>query len=84
MQVELYCPNCHCHFPAPDTPAAEVLERISEEGPWCALGDGETVEDRISAALNDEEPIYCPLCGEAVTLNEESLGRFTRELLAHW
>jgi hypothetical protein len=84
MQLELYCSNCHCHFTAPDTPAAEVLERITEEGPWCALGDGETFEDRLSTALHDEEPIHCPICGTDVTRNEETLGRLTQEMLAHW
>ena len=52
MQVELYCPNCGCSFAAePDTPAAEVLDRMAEEGPWYALGDGETFEDMIFTTL---------------------------------
>jgi hypothetical protein len=84
MQVELYCCHCHTHFAAPKTPAGEVLERLSEEGPWCALGDGETVEDHISNALTDQEPIACPVCGEAVTLDEPSLARFAQEMLTHW
>ena len=43
MQIELYCPDCCCRFAAdPDTPAAEVLDRMTEEGPWYALGEGET------------------------------------------
>ena len=27
MQAELYCTHCHCHFTAPDAPAAEQLVR---------------------------------------------------------
>jgi hypothetical protein len=82
--MELYCPNCSCRFTAPDTPASEILERITEEGPWCALGDGETFEDHISIALEDQEPICCPVCGEAVTRNEESLGQLAQQMLANW
>lgn len=85
MQVLLYCSCCHGRFDAPpDTPVAEVLDRVSAEGPWSALGDGETLEDHVSALLNDQEPIRCPECGAAVTVDEQSLGRFTREMLAQW
>lgn len=84
MQAELYCTHCHNHFTAPDASAAQALQRITQEGPWCALGDGETFEDHLSAALNEQEPIYCPECGRAVTLDEESLGRLSSELLANW
>ena len=55
MQVELHCPHCsHTFMPSSDTPAAEALDRMSDEGPWFALGDGETFEDRIFAALDVE------------------------------
>jgi hypothetical protein len=85
MQVELYCPHCSCHFAAsPDTPAAEVLDRMSEDGPWYALGDGETFEDMIFAALLGRGAIRCPECGDPVTVSEESLGQFTREVLTRW
>jgi hypothetical protein len=84
MQLELHCSHCHYHFTAFETPAADVLERITEQGPWCALGDGETLEDHVSAALIDEETVRCPLCGRPAAVDEESLGRFTREMLANW
>ena len=52
MQVELYCPHCSCCFSAnPEAPAAEVLDRMADEGPWYALGDGETFEDMIFSTL---------------------------------
>ena len=85
MQVELYCPHCHCQFAAsPDTPAAEVLDRMAEGGPWYALGDGETFEDSVAAALADHGADRCPDCGAPATVSEESLGRLTLELLGTW
>src|SRR5579871_3785004 len=52
MRVELRCPGCGCHFPAaPESPMGEALARLAEQGPWSALGDGETLEDMIVAAL---------------------------------
>jgi len=85
MQVELYCTHCPCRFAAsPDTPAAEVLERMTEEGPWYALGDGQTFEDMIFTSLMARGAIRCPECGEPVAVSEESLGRLTMEVLACW
>ena len=67
MQVELYCPHCCCRFvAAPETPAAEVLDRMAEEGPWYALGDGETFEDMIFTTLFSRGDIHCSECGEAL------------------
>jgi hypothetical protein len=85
MQVELYCPCCSCRFAAPpDTPAAEVWDRMTEEGPWYALGDGETFEDMIFAALTARGAICCPECGRPVSISEESLGQMAQEMLANW
>jgi hypothetical protein len=85
MQIELLCPRCACRFgAAPETPAAEVFDRMTEEGPWYALGDGETFEDMIFAALTARGAIHCPDCGEAVGVSEESLGQLTQEMLARW
>lgn len=83
MQIELYCPSCACHFAAkPDAPAAEVLERMTEEGPWYDLGDGATFEDMIFNALTETGEIHCPECWDAVAVNEESLGRYAMEVLS--
>jgi hypothetical protein len=85
MQIELHCPRCWARFSAaPDTPAEEVLQRMIDEGPWCALGDGETFEDMVYTALTARGAIRCPECGERMEVSEESLGQFTRELLMQW
>jgi hypothetical protein len=85
MQVELTCPHCCCNFAAnPETPAAEVLDRMAEEGPWYALGDGETFEDMIFSTLFACGSIRCSECGESVSVNEESLGQLTMEVLGSW
>jgi hypothetical protein len=85
MQIALHCQRCFCHFSAaPDTPAAEVLDRMTEEGPWYALGDGETFEDMIFAALTARGAIRCPDCGDPIAVSEESLGQLALEMLARW
>jgi len=85
MQIELDCPRCHCCFAArPDSPAIEVIDRMTETGPWFALGDGETFEDMIFSALTERGSINCPECSEPVAVSETSLGRLTKEILASW
>jgi hypothetical protein len=85
MQVELYCTNCSCAFAAsPDAPAAEVLDRMADEGPWYALGDGETFEDMIFSTLFACGSIRCSECGELVSVTEQSLNRLTMEVLGSW
>ena len=85
MQIELYCSSCTCRFVAPpDTPAAEILDRMTEQGPWYALGDGETFEDMIFNALTARGDIRCPDCGDPVSVSEESLGVLAMELLGSW
>lgn len=85
MRVELHCPCCGSHFPAaPESPMGAILERLAVEGPWSALGDGETLEDTIFAALPGRGMMPCPHCGKLVPVSEESLGQFTLELLHQW
>ena len=57
---------------------------MTDEGPWYALGDGETFEDMIFAALTARGAIRCPGCGEPVNVTEESLGQVAMEVLANW
>jgi hypothetical protein len=85
MNVELHCQNCLCRFAAdPNTPAAEIFDQMAVEGPWYALGDGETFEDMIFTTLMSEGRIRCPECGDPVNVSEESLGRLTMEVLGSW
>ncbi len=81
MQLELQCAECFYHF---HHSAEEVLEQLHAEGPWYALGDGETFEDRIHAQISAQTDTTCPRCGQPVTLTEERLGQLSRELLAQW
>jgi hypothetical protein len=83
MQIELYCDGCACRFVAPaEASANEVTDRMFEEGPWYALGDGETFEDMIFSSLTGEGDIHCPECGDPVAVSEESLGRVAMSMLA--
>lgn len=85
MGIELHCPRCRCRFASPaDSPAAEVFDRILEEGPWCALGDGETFEDLIHSALTARDVIRCRSCGTPASVSEHSLGRLAKEVLGQW
>jgi hypothetical protein len=85
MQVELYCPHCCMSFVAdPETPAQDVLERMADEGPWYALGDGETYEDMIFSTLFACGTIRCAACGEAASVSEQSLGQMAMEVLGSW
>jgi hypothetical protein len=83
MQIELYCNGCACRFVAPpEASANEITDRMFEEGPWYALGDGETFEDMIFATLTGDGDIHCPECGDPVAVSEESLGHVAMSMLA--
>ena len=86
MQVELYSPQLlpAVSRPNPAPPHAEVLDRMAEEGPWYALGDGETFEDMIFSTLFSCGSIRCTECGEAVSVTEQSLSQLTMEVLGSW
>ncbi len=85
MPLDLYCPNCRRDLRAFSEPFdPDVLERISEEGPWAALGDGATFEDTLYRALAESDAGRCPECDAVASVNEESLGRLTMEVLARW
>ena len=85
MQLELHCDRCHHDFvSALEDIAGRALEDITTEGPWFALGDGETLEDRLFANLTDPGKIACPDCGGPVSCSQESLGCLSQELLAQW
>ena len=82
MQIELYCDLCSCRFVAPPHASAnDITDRMFEQGPWYALGDGETFEDMIFTTLTEEGRIACPECGDAVAVSEESLGHLAMSML---
>ena len=62
---------------ASDAQGDVPFDRMTEEGPWYALGDGETFEDMIFTALMCRGAIHCPECREPVSVSEESLGKLT-------
>ena len=65
MSFELHCPSCVRSFTGPsDSKTAEFLDRMTANGSWCPLGDGETIEDNVSTALAAEDDLGCPQCGE--------------------
>ena len=80
MLVEIRCPECG--WESVKLPQEQALERIASEGPWFALGDGETCEDRIAHLADQGQP--CPHCGTAVVVSEDSLCRISLRLLANW
>lgn len=85
MHVDLLCPHCWHSFAAEmNSTAGNLFDRVIQEGPWCALGDGETLEDHLFHVLNDHSDIHCPECGELVPVEEESVGQVAREVLAQW
>lgn len=85
MQVELQCPRCQREFAIEhDTPAGQAVDWITEQNPWSALGDGETMEDSLHAALTANGAIHCPECDAVVPVTEESLSQIAREVLTHW
>jgi hypothetical protein len=85
MHVELNCRNCECVFTPEEIGAENTLwERLSAEGPWSALGDGETVEDHIIAQLSPGEEITCPNCAAIIEMDAETLGELSRQLLEQW
>lgn len=83
MQIELVCPTCTCSFAAPpDTSFENIRARMFNEGPWYALGDGNTFEDMIFSTLMERGAICCPECGDPVSVTEESLAQMAMEMLA--
>ncbi len=84
MHVELHCGACdHCFVTSLDADTT-LLDQLREEDSWVALGDGETVEDRLFAELSAPGTIHCPHCGAAVAIGEDDLGRMSLELLEQW
>lgn len=85
MRIELECPRCDHRFAFfPGEALENALERMTQDDSWFALGDGETFEDSLHAALTDHGVNRCPECGEETPVNEDCLGQLTTEILAQW
>jgi hypothetical protein len=85
MQLELQCCRCAYHSTVYQHPrTSQIWNQLTEEGPWFALGDGQTFEDRISATLIADDETRCPECGGRLAVSEESLAEASRELLTQW
>lgn len=59
---------------APETTSVEIMQRMANEGPWFALGNGPTFEDMIVTALLRNGSILCPDCRVPLSIREVSLG----------
>ncbi len=83
MLLELRCPCCGCHLSgSPETPSEDILDRMTDDGPWFALAEGDTFADMIEAALSSRGAIHCPDCCGVVAVREASLAACDRELVA--
>jgi len=83
MQVELHCPSCACHFgAAPGTPYDEVLDRMTDEGPWFGLAEAPTFEGMVAATLAARGVIRCPDCAGAVAVSDRGPARRVRRPVA--
>ena len=75
VEIELFCPNCTKSFAAaPETRSEEIVQRMTEDGPWYALANGQSFEDMVCSALLDRGAIRCPECSRPVLVREKSMG----------
>jgi hypothetical protein len=82
MILDLVCPCCPFHFRAgAETAATQILDRMTEDGPWLALASGDTFEDMVHTALRVRGAIRCPECQSVLIVNEQMPGYRSRELL---
>ncbi len=76
MHIQLHCPRCACHFSAPpETPALDIINRMTDDGPWFGLAEGDTFEDMVFAALLARGKICCPECLSAVSVRGREMRR---------
>ncbi len=69
MDLELVCRDCSTRFAAPaEMPEEEVVQRMTDDGPWCALGEGDCFRAMVAAALERRGRIRCPDCGGTMRL----------------
>jgi DNA-directed RNA polymerase subunit RPC12/RpoP len=67
MEIELICQECGCRLVAPaETPEDEIVQRMTDEGPWYGLSCGDRFRDMVATALRKRGRIRCPECGESL------------------
>jgi lipid-binding SYLF domain-containing protein len=67
MEMELICPDCNGRFSASaETTEEDIVQQMTEEGPWYALAAGNCFRDMIHTALRRRGGIACPECGALV------------------
>ena len=71
MEIELVCRKCRACFTAPpETPEDDIVQRMTDDGPWYALAAGACFRDMIHTALRRRGGIACPECGAWVRIVE--------------
>jgi hypothetical protein len=72
MEIQLICPDCDGRFAAPaETPGEDIVRRMTDEGPWLALGDGDCFRNMIRTAFLRRGRISCPECGGSLLIEIE-------------
>ena len=62
-------PDCDGRFAAPaETPGEDIVRRMTDEGPWLALGDGDCFRNMIRTAFLRRGRISCPECGGSLLI----------------
>jgi len=92
VEMELICPDCNCRFSAPaETTEEDIVQRMTEEGPWYALAAGNCFRDMIGTALRRRGRIACPDCGALVRVRIAGIARasvnkarWTDRIFAYW
>src|SRR5262249_61954654 len=75
VEIELHCPSCLSNFTAsPEATPEQIVQRMTEEGPWYALANGNSFEDMVCLALLNRGAINCPDCASPVSIREKSMG----------
>lgn len=86
MSIEMCCPSCRdvitLGFEPLGREPGEVETGLCQA--WEAMGDGQTVEDWLSATLVPDGVVQCQRCGERVEVGESQLNAMALTVLAGW
>lgn len=85
MAIELECPGCDRPFTwRCATSAGQVLNRIADGDRALGMGDGQTIEDLVYAAVISERSVQCPHCHAALEMNDDGVAIVAQQLLQAW